>query len=320
MKIRPDGSTKVLEIIQQSENDGLDLVVAGKSKGILSNASNLILGKKGFASNNSSNAMLKKKFNSSSSGSATLLPLFRENNRLMLANNMRFGKHAIDRREASQITIDRNQALIEVFFRVAGVSLSIMDSVPQEICYFRLHDIEMNVVRYFDTVQFSVTVQELQLSNQSLNPTFPVAIFPRKLGNVNPPKKLCLPGFTSSTNKSPALHLYMQQKYIFKTSENPETVEEDEKSTKDSNKTDLRYFDVFSIWVAPLQLALDEELIVRLVRYIQALRLSFASDAGGNNRSKRLFSTDMFMNSTTTTGNVVNNAFAILSTGEVTPT
>lgn len=40
-------------------------------------------------------------------------------------------------------------------------------------------------------------------------------------------------------------------------------------------ETKLIYFEMFTLWIAPLQLDLDEEMVIRLIRYFQTVRNTF---------------------------------------------
>jgi hypothetical protein len=243
IKARADGSTKVLEI---TEGDGTKKApeIRGKKSGYLQ-----------------------------SSGASLLMPLLNRGKRLLRqAGSTEIGD------DWSADLIDKDQELIAVSFAVKAVSLSLIDSAPAEILYIGFNDITMTVVRYFDAVRFSVTVRNIQLSNQLLNPTFPVVLFARR-SRQGPAGKLMLPGLDSdrySSTSYPTLHLYLQQRYH---NINPETG----LPNHDIGQK-LWYFDIFTLWLAPLQLAVDEEILVRLMRYVWSIRAAVMS--GGNARNK----------------------------------
>ena len=161
-----------------------------------------------------------------------------------------------------------NHPLVFVTFSVPLVAISLMDFEPTELLYLSLRDIEMTVERSLDTVRFTGTVTEIQISNQLLRPEFPVALFPRRArkNNTGGPSEESNPSISIlgfDPNKSfPSLHLNLQQKY-----------HSDENSLAAfAQESNLHYFDVFSLWIAPFQLDVDEEFLVRCYRFYQAIR------------------------------------------------
>ncbi|RYH29744.1 hypothetical protein EON65_07470 [archaeon] len=236
IKVRADGSTKVIEIVENESS----IKKVSQTRG---------------------------KPHKRSSTSSLLMPLLNRGKRLLRQAGS--ANSAVE--EWSVEAVDKDSELLAVSFSIKAVSLSVIDTAPQEILYLGLNDIHMTVVRYFDAVQFSVTVRNIQVSNQLLNPTFPVLLFARRLKETQS-GKLMLPGLNtdlySDTYTFPTLHLYLKQRYH---SINPETglplV-----TDNDQNHQKLWYFDLFTLWLAPLQLAVDEEIIMRVIRYGWGIR------------------------------------------------
>ena len=303
MKVRPDGSTKVLEIIEDDTISGdssrISSIVAKSSK-FVSNA--LKRGKKNGA--NSPTKTVKKTHASS------ILPLFSKSRRLFASNGTAAAEEA-----TSGTEIDQDEQLISVFFTVEGVALSIMDVTPMEVAYFRLQDIDMSVVRYFDAVQFSVTVKEIQMSAQMLHSTFPVALTARRIeidhgegsgqptNGVSPVRiprtKFSLPGLdTTNLAVVPALHLNLQQRYHHLSRKYRQQLQQQEEIGGENSKkktapkkkdgSKLWYFDSFTLWLAPMNLGLDEELIVKMLRFVHALKTTMNAAEGESSKVRKL--------------------------------
>lgn len=274
LKTRADGSTKVLEITE---------VGGGQDE----------RGKK-----------IVKRVTSTLVDAFSFLPVFRRDKRALQASNL----------EELKESIDADRALISVYFNVRSVSLSIIDAAPSEVMYIRLQDVVMNVIRYLRAVQFTVTVRQLQFVDQLLNPSFPVTLFTRKL-SPEEAKKIVLPGFEDGEVFGyPSLHLHLQQRY-FKSAKNKAgaaagagggggggnangaggggggggkanaSAEAPTISPANTSESKLWYFDVFTIWLAPMHLGVDEEIFVRLFRFIQSVRTTLVElEAGGKTR------------------------------------
>ena len=245
-RVRPDGPTKVLEIceIMEDETDNSDPIstVSGAfPSGTNTISKNIDPMKKQKLSKRSITNMLKSK----------VLETFNS-------------------------TVDENansNPIVYVSFSVPLVAISFMDSEPLELFYVSLHDIEMTVERFIDTVRFSGTISDIQISNQMLRPEFPVALFPRRAkkganqGNaaaVSSPAEnggWKIVDFDSS-DSFPSLHLQLQQKYH----------SENNSLAAFAQEANLHYFDVFNLWIAPFQLDVDEEFLVRCYRYYQAIK------------------------------------------------
>jgi hypothetical protein len=259
LKTRADGSTKVLEITEVGGGQDNDNKIVNRMTSTLADA-------------------------------FSFLPVFRRTKRALQASNL----------EELKEGIDADRALISVFFNVRSVSLSIIDCSPAEVMYIRLQDVVMNVIRYLRAVQFTVTVRQIQFVDQLLNPSFPVALFTRKL-SPEEAKKIVLPGFEEGGAFGyPSLHLHLQQRY-FKSAKTKANFQgggnsgggkkngANENSTAVSpahiSESKLWYFDVFTLWLAPMHLGVDEEVFVRLFRFIHAIRTTIQEqDTGGKTR------------------------------------
>jgi len=168
---------------------------------------------------------------------------------------------------------DDDHPIVYVSFAVPLVAVSLMDFEPIELLYLSLHDIEMTVERSLHTVRFTGTVSEIQISNQLLRPEFPVALFPRRMkgnagiatGNVDT-AGLKTMGFDPNQSY-PSLRLQLQQKYHINTNTLAGAF---------AQESNLHYFDVLSLWIAPFQLDVDEEFLVRCYRFYQAMRSIFS--------------------------------------------
>ena len=249
LKLRADGSTRVLEIIQS------DLVLqkssVNKRKSI-----------KGIQANATAKAL----------------------NRLRTINSSSVSELGND----EDFIFDREKQLVSALFNVQSIALSVINAEPSELLYLSFHDIEMRADRSIDLVKFSVTVDEIQTSDQLLSPGFPVTLYARKLHQGT--KRLLLPGLNPDRCGYPSLHFYIQQRYhqsmaveadkldpADATGTVPDSNEADVSSfhndaQKHEEATNLFYFEIFTLWIAPLQLNLDEEILVKSLRFVQGLR------------------------------------------------
>jgi hypothetical protein len=234
LRLRADGSTKVLEIMQDDENITKE------------------------ARNRSKSRMRGGRRNTVSSAEA-IGKLSRVIRNSHLAPSLTVDSETKE--------FNREKELISVLFSVQSVALSVINSEPSELLYLSLSGIEMTVERSMDLVKFSGTVQEITLSNQLLNPEFAVALFPRRM-KEGMSGRLMLPGLNQSRTTFPSLHLYIQQRYHQSISDvgNPAAADSFE---EDSH---LHYFEMFTLWISPLKLDLDEEIIVKCIRYGRGLK------------------------------------------------
>ena len=140
----------------------------------------------------------------------------------------------------------------------------------------------------------ALTVLDFQTCNQLLNPSYPVLVHPRPVplsGNTQHPNKdgsrphsssvqLMLPGLYQVTDTVPALHLYFQQK-LYNAELNPHNYDHDDADdtvqiapikVNKGVSFNLQYFEMVTIWLAPMEVNLDDEVIVRSMRYVNAIR------------------------------------------------
>jgi hypothetical protein len=95
-----------------------------------------------------------------------------------------------------------------------------------------------------------------------------------------------LPGLDSNRTTFPSLHLFLQQKYHKDNNALAAAFEDD--------GSNLHYFDCFIVWIAPIQLDVDEEFLVRCFRYFQAV-WSLFSLSENFSHSNKLFSNEDFL-------------------------
>lgn len=185
-----------------------------------------------------------------------------------------------------------------VTIAVQSLAVSVVDNEPVEVLHLSFEDIEMNIERLRYTVQFAGTVQTITMGNQLLNPLYPLALYPRyhrdskSIDSFHEGfQRLKLPGLQQKDSKLPSLHLYFQERYHggrkdlskYLRSAGPTFKESDEQNASKPTEKEgnLLYFDTFTLWLAPMQLELDEELIARLIRIFQSLRQTLKrSDLG----------------------------------------
>ena len=139
-----------------------------------------------------------------------------------------------------------------------SISLSLIDLEPVEILYLSLKDIDVSIERDSERLHFAGTIQGIQISNQLLNPAFQVMLFQRKASLMN--RRLMLPGLHQHNDTFPTLHIFFQQKFF----------KYDEVDKKDAQL--LTYYEMATVWIAPLQLDIDEEAIIRILRFVQGIR------------------------------------------------
>jgi hypothetical protein len=314
MKVRPDGSTKVLEIMEG------ELQEQKVNRTIASSLASLIRGNKRSKHSNKQTQVVSKR-KKAMQRAALLMPFLSGSQSLMIRakptssrpddqNIPAVGGVAGD--VVGLLEDAEQQELINVSFHVSSVSLSVIDATPYEILYLRLDEINMKVLRFIDSVQFTVAVQQIEIANQLLSPSFPVVLFPRKdFRDVGKNKKLMnLPGYSElylGNSEFPTLYLHMHQRYHknkpisgtgTKDKDNDESKANNntaEVQPKGRNESRLWYFDIFTLWLAPLQLALEEEFTVRLFRFLNALRVSISDDSNDNRRGRKLKEDDYTM-------------------------
>lgn len=174
------------------------------------------------------------------------------------------------------------------------ISLSFIDSEPSEFIYLALEDIEISIERTRGRVQMGGTIMNIQVGNQNLNPLFTVTLFPRrgKTSAANLSKIIAnLPGLSDRIQTFPALHLFFQEKYSSKS---------DLKKFQLLQESNLVYFESFLLWVAPMQLDLDEEVVVRMIRFFKEIRRCWKRVTG------RPSSSDLDVSNTAETGKAMS--------------
>eukprot|EP01036_Dinobryon_divergens_P026996 gene26996-35701_t len=262
-RVRPDGPTKVLEICEIQEDDDNHSDPTASTSGAYP---------AGINSSSKVNDSTMKRQKSSKKTISNML----KSKVLETFNSTTVNDNA------------NNTPIVFVSFSVPLVAISLMDSEPLELFYVSLHEIEMTVERFVDTVRFSGIITDIHISNQLLRPEFPVALFPRR------PKKGANQGNTTATPAAsppdpsnwkiadfessdtfPSLQLQLQQKYH----------SENNSLAAFAQEANLHYFDVFNLWIAPFQLDVDEEFLVRCYRYYQAIK-SVLNFSGKNSLSR----------------------------------
>ena len=158
------------------------------------------------------------------------------------------------------------QQNLNVYINIISVGLSLIDSEPTEIVYFSMQDIFGSIERTSERITVSFTVQNAQLDNQLLNPLFPINLNPRVVSPSNitggsEGGRLMLPGLRQLEGSFPTIHIFSQEKLD---------------PTKDLNvtrqSTIVRYYDMLSIWIAPIEIKLEEETIIRLRRIFYEIK------------------------------------------------
>jgi hypothetical protein len=205
------------------------------------------------------------------------------------------------------------------------LAFSIIDPEPAELAYIHFRDIEITADRnlqrsillfhhhlfyhviismffHITRLILAVTVQEFQTCNQLLNPNYPILIHPRvaslspddPMGNGS--NKLLLPGLHQKDDSYPSLHLYFQQKLYHNNQQNDSNMIDkmkDKTTTvtsatfNDGTQVNLYYFERVTIWLAPMEMNLDDEIIARMLRYFQSIRNSLKKPDTGSHKSIR---------------------------------
>ena len=115
-------------------------------------------------------------------------------------------------------------------------------------------------------------------------------LFPRQriIQKMNKKQKLLLPGVHQRVDSFPAFHIYLQQKYhqfnrMISNTHNSSIEGGNNQQypnvltsidTENENDTPLSYFDIVTMWVAPMEFDVDEEAFLRMMRYAQDVRSS----------------------------------------------
>lgn len=233
--------------------------------------------------------------------------------------------HESDKMASKRTHVDSNEMSLSIRVECDSVSMSVIDSNPEEVLYLSLKGIRMSAertpLRYFSVCRFSVsiavkmplflslmfaaTLQDMETSNQLLNPSCPIALHPRRAPPGAGSSRLMLPHLHHFGNTYPALHLFVEQKFHRKTFTEPDgEIELKSDDVNDPKKHEVRsresksgelttsevwaerdavldaeeanvlYFDMASIWLAPMSLNVDEDVLLRVIRFVNDLRAS----------------------------------------------
>jgi hypothetical protein len=185
--------------------------------------------------------------------------------------------------QAPQNDSSREEMTVSLYLPSFGIS--IIDSTPSELLYVFFKDIQLIVDSSLVQRSYVFTVEYIQIDNQLLNPLYPIAFHPTKSHlsrktQTDQTVILLLPGLEHSRRQTlnPTVHCFIQQKLVFEGS----TLSHTHLSTVDSPASssalggcDLLYFEHLSLWIAPLELSIDEEIIVRTLRIFTKLRSQY---------------------------------------------
>ena len=194
-----------------------------------------------------------------------------------------YSKYALH--EVSRVQMVAEASGFNISLMVEAVTVSIMDNDPSELVLLRLRDLSISIEQMGGEVAriaTAITVQDVTMDNQLLSPTFSVAIYPRRTEDATSSGKLLqLHGLLQKGDQFPSLHIYFQQKLHFESGSIAGLL------SGSKQYTDLLYFDIATLWVSPLVLNLEEEVLVRLVRLYQKIREQTGSkriNIGGNSK------------------------------------
>jgi hypothetical protein len=152
---------------------------------------------------------------------------------------------------------------------IEAVTVTIMDADPSELALLRLRDFNISIEQIDGAVSriaTAITVQDIQIDNQLLNPVFPLCGHPRRTRKASASEKLQLPGLLQKGDEFPSLHIFFQQKLHFESGSIAGLL------SGDAQYTDLLYFDIATLWMAPLHIDIEEEVVVRFTRLCQKVR------------------------------------------------
>jgi hypothetical protein len=155
---------------------------------------------------------------------------------------------------------------LQINFVTQSVNICIIDDLPLELINIKFNEIDVGLCRLHDELSLAVTCQDLLVSNQLLGSFFPNMVHPcggnselgsRENGSQGGSKlQLLLPGLRNrNPGEFPALHFFMEQTIL-----------------PDNNRNELlKLFDVFTIWIAPLKVRADDEIVIRLYRMTNSI-------------------------------------------------
>jgi hypothetical protein len=160
---------------------------------------------------------------------------------------------------------------------VESISFSVVDKHPSELFYLQFYDIQICAQRKPKVLSLAVTVQNIQMDNQLSDPIYKVALYPREIkSETGCISQLMLPGLHQKLEVFPTLHLYIKQRVIT----------EEEEQIADEEARNLLYFDIATIWIAPLELQLDNEIVIRTLRIINSAINEFTTKASNLSNTK----------------------------------
>ena len=162
--------------------------------------------------------------------------------------------------ELDLVSNPTKQRELNVSVIIESISLSVVDKRPEELFYFLLHDIQISAKRKSKRLSLALTVQNIQLDNQLEEPVYNVALYPRDY-NQSGNAQLLLPGLHQKLDVFPSLHLYFRKRLI-----------STENEVDDEESKNLLYFDIATIWFAPIEVQLDSEIVIRTLRIWNAAR------------------------------------------------
>lgn len=171
-------------------------------------------------------------------------------------------KTTSDETKETELNVATTNTALSVFVSLDSFSISIIDAEPAEIFYILFSEIDVSIDRSKNDIKFASTVQDIQVTCQLLKPVFPVTISPRRTGNES--NRLLLPGLHCRGNRVPTLHMYFQLK-----------VDSDDVVVSKYSYAKMKYFEMATLWLAPLQVDIDEEAIVRFYRYSNEINANF---------------------------------------------
>jgi hypothetical protein len=319
LKVRADGPTKVLEITEADPVvDTRILSVVGPAVGInsASSKSNASLG-----STASPHVRKSESADSCDDKSPSTESPFPAASTPKKANQNAEDELKLQM-ERDQILREQQYALF-VSVKVESVSVSLIDAEPAEVIFLSFRDIRLSVERTYQRLTIAATVQDLQVSNQLLNPAFPVALHPRRFTIIkgsSSSARLMLPGLHQIEEDAfPALHLFVQQKLYHNDKSVAGIIASNGGIVNDKltanfapavssvnyrggqlqsaeaaaaadavinmKESKLMYFEMATVWLAPMELNIDEELVVRFMRFTNVIRGSLRKpDMGSLNR------------------------------------
>ena len=178
---------------------------------------------------------------------------------------------AISRYQLHEVSIlEQDNALggFSISLMLTSLSVTVMDLEPEELALLRFNDITISIDQIngdVPRIATSITVQDIQFDNQLLNPIFPLCAHPRRQQRSSE-DVLPLHGLHQKGGEFPSLHIYFQQKLHFEAGSIAGLI------SARKNYIELLYFDIATLWFAPLHVDLEEELLVRCVRLSQRVR------------------------------------------------